>query len=241
MSSRATRSYHLGGRPAPPLAATVRRRFRTLTVLFLVGTLVGFLAIRSSGVDLIATVNAAYASDSIRTLVVTPLTTRLLELEIGSLLGLLAVVVATPLFAAADHDWIRLRNGASAFVVAVVAGLVGALLAGVVGVDFVRSLVASGLVSTAQTGGRYWLTELAICLPVVSAVGFALPAALVGAVRSNLVGRRWTGRRRGIAVLSGLVFVSIYSPTDSVTFVVSAALVLGGLVLGLGLIEFDVC
>ncbi len=240
MPSRATRSYYLGRRPAPPLAATVRRRFRALVTLFLVGTAVGFLAIRFSGVDLVAAANATYDPRSFSTLVSTPFTTRLLDLETGSLVGLLAVVVTTPLFAAAEHEWVRLRDGASAFLVAVAAGLVGALLAVTVGVDFVRSLVASGLVSTTQTGGRYWLAELAVCFPVVSAVGFALPATLVGAVRANLVGRRWTGKGRGVAVLSTLVFVSVYSPTDSVTFVVSATLVLGGLVLGFGLLEFDV-
>lgn len=227
-------------RTATPLGATLRRRWRLLGLTFLAATLVAFVADAAAGVDARTVAGLAYASESWGLPVRLPLTERVLRLQRASLVGLCTVVVATPLFAARDSEAVDLRRGRNAFAVTLGAGLVGVAAGVVVGVDAVLALLAARWVDVPGTSGRFWLAELVVAIPVVLGVAAALPAAVVGAARSGLVDRRTTTRQRWLAVLALLCFASLYTPSDSLTFVLGVTAVLGGLLAGLGLLEYDV-
>lgn len=228
------------GSAATPLGATLRDRWRTLVGTFLAATLVAFAVDWAAGVDAITVVAVLREPPALGLLSLSPLDQLVLRLERASLVGLLSVAVTFPLVAARDDDDVRLRPGATAFLLAFVGGVLGAGAGHAVGVDAVRALVTSGLVDDTATGGRFWLAELAVSVPVTVAVAVALPGAVVGAVRSGLVRTPPSSRQRWLAVLVSLSFVSVYSPSDSVTFVLGAVAVLAGLVAGLALVEFDV-
>lgn len=232
---------------ATPLGATLRRRWRLLGATFLAATLVAFVADAAAGVDAGTVVvdtgtvaGLADARDSWILLVELPVTEHVLRLQRASLVGLAAVVVATPLIAARESEDVTLRRGAGAFLVALGAALVGVAVGVLVGVDAVLALRATGWVDAPVVGDRFWLAELVVATPAVVGVAAALPATVVGAARSGLVGRRTTTRQRWLAVLALLCFVSVYSPSDSLTFVLGVGAVLGGLLAGLGLLEYDV-
>jgi Sec-independent protein secretion pathway component TatC len=239
MSSLSTPSFPLGGRRRSPLAATLRRRPRELLAAALVGTLLGVVSLRVAGVDVVAAGVAAHASPGLIRPYERPLRRLVVELEVAGAVGLVAAAVATLACAARDHPDVSLRDGRSAFLLAAVAAVVGAGVAHAVGVDLVSGLVASGHVRTEGVGGGYWVAELAVTLPVVAGVACGTPAAVAGAARARLVSRRWRSRDRGLAVLAAISFASVYSPPDSVTFVVAGGLLLAGLSLGMALVEFD--
>lgn len=238
-SHRTPREFRIG-RATTPLGAVLGDSWRTFLATFLAATLVAFAVDRAAGVDAARIVAVLGGSRAQVLLSEHPLTEFVLRLERASLVGLLWVAVAVPLVAARDGDDVRLRAGATAFLLALAGGALGVLAGHVVGVDAVRAVVASGLVDATATGGRFWLAELAVSVPATWAVAAALPGAVVGAVRSGLVGAPTTTRQRWLAVLALLSFVAVYSPSDSVTFVLGAATVLAGLVVGLALVEYDV-
>lgn len=239
MSSLSTPSFPLGGRRRSPLADTLRRRPRELLAAALAGTLLGVVSLRVAGVDVAATAVAAHASTDLLLPYERPLRRLVLELEVAGAVGLLAAAAATVSYAARDHPDVSLRDGRGAFLLAAVAAVVGAGVGHAVGVALVSDLVTSGYVRTEGVGGRYWLAELAVTLPVVAGVACGTPAAVAGAARARLVSRRWRSRDRGLAVLAAISLASVYSPPDSVTFVVAGGLLLAGLSLGIGLVEFD--
>lgn len=225
---------------ATPLGATLRRRWRFLGAIFLAATLVAFVADAAAAVDAGAVAGLVDGRGSWILLVELPVTEHVLRLQRASLVGLTVVVVATPLITAHESEGVTLRRGTGAFLVALGAALVGAAAGVLVGVDAVLALRATGWVDAPVVGDRFWLAELVVATPAVLGVAAALPAAVVGAARSGLVGRRTTTRQRWLAVLALLCFVSIYSPSDSLTFVLGVGAVLGGLLAGLGLLEYAV-
>jgi len=239
VSSLSTPTFPLGGRRRSPLAATLRRRPRELLAVTLAGTLLGVVSLRVAGVGVAATAFAAHAPTDALLLHERPLRRLALELEVAGAVGLFVGALATLSYAARDHPNVRLRDGRGAFLLAAVAAVVGAAVGHAVGVGLVSDLVASGYVHADGVGGRYWLAELAVTLPVVGGVACGTPAAVAGAARASLVSRRWRSRDRGLAVLAAISFASVYSPPDSVTFVVAGGLLLAGLSLGLALVEFD--
>jgi hypothetical protein len=239
VSSLSTYPADFGGRSRSALAATVRFRVRELLAVTVVWTLLGVAALHVVGVDIVGEAVAAHAPAAADDPVRGTLTYRIVEAEAAGAVGLLAATVSVLVFAERDHPEVDLRPGRPAFLLAGVAAVSGAMLGHAAGVDFVRWLVGSGAVLTDGVGGRYWLAELAVCLPVVTGVAFATPPTLVGAARARLVSRRLTSRERGVAVLGAVSFASVYSPPDSVTFVVTGGLLLAALAVGFALVEFD--
>ena len=239
MPSHTTRSRGPRRRGASPTVATLRVRARELLALFLVGTAAAFVGLRAAGVDTARVALATHAPDATVLLREAPLTYGFVELEAAAAAGLLCGVAAATWYAARDHPRVALRAGRGVFLTAGVAGLVGAVFGHVVGVDAVRGLVASGLVVVDSAGGKYWLTELAVTLPLVCGMAFALPFVLAGAARARLVPRQWTDRQWGAAAVAALSFAAVYSPPDSLTFVVAASLLLAGLCLGFAALELD--
>ena len=219
-----------------PLAVTLRVRARELLVVAVVSTALALVALRAAGVDVVSAALAAHAPDATVALHRAPLTYRFVELEAAGTAGLLCATVTAARYAARDHPGVTLRDGRRWFVAAGVAVLLGAVLGHAVGVGALRTLAAGLAVDGA--GGTYWLTELAVTLPVVWGAAFALPFALAGAARAGVVPRRWTGRQRGVAAAAALSFAAVYSPPDSLTFVATAGLLLAGLCLALGILEF---
>lgn len=228
------------GRSETPLGATLRGRWRALLATFLTVTFLAFVGDWYVGIDARTVEAVAGASRETVLPIGRPFSELAIRFERASLVGLCGVAVATPLVATRDREDVRLRRGGTALLLALGAGAVGAVTGDTVGVDAVRAVVASGLVDDTATGGRFWLAELAISVPAMGAVAFALPGTVVGAVRSRLVGSSPTTRQRWLSVLALLTFVAVYSPSDAVTFVLGATAVLGGLVGGLALVESDV-
>lgn len=239
MPSHTARRYDPGRRGASPLAATLRTRAPELLVVALVGTALALAVLRVAGIDPASAALAAHAPGATLRPAGAPLTYRFVELETAGTAGLAGAAAAAALYAARDHPSAALREGRVAFAAAGVAALSGAALGHAVGVGAIRTLVADGLVAVDGAGGAYWLTELAVTLPVVWAAAFALPFVLAGAGRAGLVPRRWTGRGRGIAAVAALCFAAVYSPPDSLTFVAAAGLLLAGLCAGVAALEFD--
>ena len=236
--SHTTRSYGPGRRGASPLAVTLRVRARELLAVAAVGTALALVALRAAGIDLASAALAAHAPDATVLLSRAPVTYRFVELEAAAAAGSLLAAAAAVLFTARDHPRVELRHGRGAFLAAGTACVVGAYLGHAVGVEAVRTLVAAGL-TVDGVGGTYWLTELAVTLPLVCGAASALPFALAGAARARLVPRRWTGRQRGVAAAAALSVAAVYSPPDSLTFVAAAGLLLAGLCAGFAALEFD--
>ncbi|MFB6154798.1 MAG: twin-arginine translocase subunit TatC [Haloferacaceae archaeon] len=222
-----------------PLAATLRHRARELLAVAVAATAGTLVALRLADVSVFDVALAAHAESATVLPVERPLARATVAVEAAGTVGLLSSVVAAALLAARDHSRVRLNDGRAAFGLAAIAGIAGALVGHAVGVELVRDLVASGYVREGGAGGRYWLAELAVCLPVVAGAAGSTPAAVVGAARSNLVSRRWNHDDRGVSVLVAVTLAAVYSPPDSVTFVVAAGLLLASLAVGVALVEFD--
>lgn len=237
MSSNLLTSDHLSNPHATPLGVALRRRWRLLFATLVAVTSVAFAVDSLLGIDSIWVIGAAGRSWTSTGPVESPVTEYLLRLERASLVGLCAVTLLTPVVAARGRDDVHLRDGATASLVALLAGVGGNVLGHLVGVDILLGLLAAEVVAPVGTGGPFWMAELVVWLPLTVGLAVCLPAAVVAAVRSGLVVRRPTTRQRWLAALGVLTFVAIYSPSDSVTFVFGSILGLAGLVVGLALVE----
>ena len=228
------------GAPRSALGATLRRRWRALLAVGGSLTLLAFALDWALGVDALTVVRATGVAPEWRSLISMPLTEQVLRWERASLVGLCGLAVAAPLLATRDREDVRLRDGDFGVALAIVGGVLGVAVGSLLGVDVVVAVLGSGFVEATGAGGRFWLAELSVSIVATCFVAGALPGGVVAAVRSGLVGSSPTSRQRWLTVLALLAFVAVYSPADSVTFVLGAAVVLAGFVAGLAAVEYDV-
>ncbi|WP_380678029.1 hypothetical protein [Salinigranum sp. GCM10025319] len=232
MHSDVAPSLTLGGRRGSPLGDSLRRRRRSLALVFVLTTLLAsILVARVDLVALSATATSAGGVDAGSG----ALPTLRLALEAGLLCGLAstALVVVGVL---ARNPRVRLFRGLPHLSLAVVGCLGGAVLARL-SLPFVLALdgPAGGTLATAVA--PVGVVELALFFPVAVGVGVALPALLVAAVRAGAVPRYTSTRQRGYPVLVFVTLAATHSPADITTFGLFALPLFVGFGVGLAWLE----
>jgi sec-independent protein translocase protein TatC len=97
-------------------------------------------------------------------------------------------------------------------------------------VPLLGDLLASGALASGFRPSYHtvWSAELVVFLPVVVGVALALPALLVASVRGGVVRPGTLGSRWPVALLGAVLVAALFSPPDSLTFVLYAGLLLAG-------------
>jgi sec-independent protein translocase protein TatC len=97
-------------------------------------------------------------------------------------------------------------------------------------VPLLGDLLASGALASGFRPSYHavWSAELVVFLPVVVGVALAFPALLVASVRGGVVRPGTLGSRWPVALLGAVLVAALFSPPDSLTFVLYAGLLLAG-------------
>jgi sec-independent protein translocase protein TatC len=216
-----------GGR----LLTTLRDHYLALLVAGTLSFVVPFVSLSAAEDLLVSLAGPLVASEQV--VVDSPFGVLLFTTELA---GGVAVGVVTLLFTGvAFRDAGAFRRGARRAVAGplAVAGLLFAVGVGVgltVVVPLLGDLLASGALASGFRPSYHtvWSAELVVFLPVVVGVALALPALLVASVRGGVVRPGTLGSRWPVALLGAVLVAALFSPPDSLTFVLYAGLLLAG-------------
>ena len=217
-----------GGR----LLTTLRDHWLALLLVGTVSFVVAFVSLHVGSVGLLVPA-AERLAESEQVVVTSPFDSLRFTAELAGAgaVGVVALLVTGLAF----RDVGAFRRGVRRVVVGplVVAGLLFALGVGAgltVVVPLLGDLLASGALASGFQPGYHavWSAELVVFLPVVVGVAVALPALLFACVRGGVVRPQTLGARWPVALLGAVLVAALFSPPDSLTFVLYAGLLLGG-------------
>ncbi|MFC5366267.1 twin-arginine translocase subunit TatC [Salinirubrum litoreum] len=217
-----------GGR----LLTTLRDHWLALLLAGVVSFVVAFGSLYGSAGDLLApAVDLLGGGESV--VVTSPFGLLVFTAELAG--GVAVGVVALLFTGFAFRDAGAFRRDVRRTVVGplVVAGLLFAAGVGI-SLTLVVPLLGELLASDALVSGfrpsyhAVWSAELVVFLPVVVGVALALPALLAAGVRGSVVHPRTLGSRWPVALLGAVLVAAFFSPPDSLTFALSAGVLLVG-------------
>ncbi|WP_224334844.1 twin-arginine translocase subunit TatC [Haloprofundus halobius] len=228
----------LGPRGGGVLLRTVRVRARELALLFSAAVALTLVAFRATGVDLQRAALRAYAPAG-TALSTDPLVSLAVELQTAMLVGVFATGAVLLWH---TREEVRPHGARTGRLYLLSAGLfvVGVALGAALVVPALLELLKFGVLRSGFVPAYrpYWLAEVALFLPVAVGVALSLPTLMVALVGDGVVSSTVLHRDWGFALLGVLAYASVYSPPDSVTFVVYGGVLLGGYVAGLVVLTF---
>ncbi|QCJ46361.1 MULTISPECIES: twin-arginine translocase subunit TatC [Haloprofundus] len=238
MVLEADRVRELGPRGSGVLLRIARTQARELTLLFSVAVALTLAAFRATGVDLQKAALGVYAPAG-TTLPTDPLVSLGVELQVAALAGV--GVAGTALLWQARAE-IRPHGTRTRRLYLLSAGLclLGVVLGAVLVVPALLELLKFGILRSGFVPAYrpYWLAEVALFLPVAVGVALSLPPLMVALVGDGIVSSSVLHRDWGFVLLGVLGYASVYSPPDSVTFVVYGGVLFAGYVAGLAVLTF---
>jgi sec-independent protein translocase protein TatC len=216
-----------GGR----LLTTLRDHWPVLLVAGTLSFVVAFVSLSAADDLLVSLADPLVASEQV--VVGAPFGVLLFTAELAG--GVAAGVVALLFTGVAFWDAGAFRRRARRAVVGALAaaGLlfaVGVAVGLTVVVPLLGDLLASGALASGFRPSYHavWSAELVVFLPVVVGVALAFPALLVASVRGGVVRPGTLGSRWPVALLGAVLVAALFSPPDSLTFVLYAGLLLAG-------------
>jgi Sec-independent protein secretion pathway component TatC len=234
MHSDAVHALTLRGRRGSPLGDALRRRRRSLALVFAVTTLLASAVVHRF--DLVAlSAQATVTGDVVSGARLDTFSTLRLALEAGLLCGLASTALVTTALLTRDRR-VRLSRGVPQLLLGVVGFLGGASVARLA-LPFVLAFDGPAGGTIAATVDPVGVVELALFFPVAVGVGVALPALLVAAVRAGAVPRYTSTRQRGYATLAFVTLAATHSPADLTTFGLFALPPFAGFGVGLAWLE----
>jgi sec-independent protein translocase protein TatC len=213
-----------GGR----LLTTLRDHWPVLLVAGTLSFVVAFVSLSAADDLLVSLADPLVASGQV--VVGSPFGVLLFTAELAG--GVAAGVVALLFTGVAFRNAGAFRRRAVVGPLAAVGLLfaVGVAVGLTVVVPLLGDLLASGALASGFRPSYHavWSAELVVFLPVVVGVALAFPALLVASVRGGVVRPGTLGSRWPVALLGAVLVAALFSPPDSLTFVLYAGLLLAG-------------
>ncbi|KTG09505.1 hypothetical protein AUR64_17200 [Haloprofundus marisrubri] len=228
----------LGPRGSGILLRIARTQARELALLFSVVVALTLAAFRATGVDLQQAALGIYAPAG-TALPTDPLVSLGVELQMAALAAVGVTGAAVLWRAHAETRSHRARTG-RLYLLSAVLCLLGVVLGAVLVVPALLELLKFGILRSGFVPAYrpYWLAEVALFLPIAVGIAVSLPALMVALVSDGIVSSNVLHRDWGVVLLGVLTYASLYSPPDSVTFVVYGGVLLSGYLAGLAVLTF---